>query len=182
LDDTEVLRRDRDGRWYVEPYCPGGPPLLLRETPEALPFPLAVLPESLQRYCREVAKSKLAPVDFVGVPMLVVGGAAMGQSVNLRLKRDWVEPPQLWATTVGKSGKTKSPPMAAVTKPLLAIHEELKKESRRRQREWKEEAKKEGVHAPRPPLLQAMVQDSTREAPIGILRENPAVSCATRTS
>ena len=55
------------------------------------------------------AEATLAPVDFVGASMLATAGAAIGQSVNIQVKRGWNEPPLLFGIIVAPPGKTKSP-------------------------------------------------------------------------
>jgi hypothetical protein len=176
--------------------------LSLEELPEALPFPVEVFPPPLQAYCREVATSKLASIDFVGAAMLAVAGAAIGQSVSVRLKHDWVESPLLYGVLVAPPGKVKSPVISTVTKPLTEIDRRLRKESIQRIHDWKEtkkeaakaeKAKKSSKEAeetekaedqaakaddvlpvgPEPLLLRAVVKDITRESLVLVLRDNP---------
>ena len=105
----------RNGRGHV----PGNPdpepwsPLRLNETPKCPPFPLDVFPPPLRDYCREVAETILSPTDYVGASILAVAGAAIGQTVNLTVKRGWNEPALLWVILVGRPGTAKSPVIAA---------------------------------------------------------------------
>jgi len=171
---------------------PSGPPgtepwpaLRLGAAQAAVPFPTDVLPAGLQGYCREVAESTRAAVDFVGVAMIATAGAAIGQSVNLRVKRRWEEPPILYAAVVAEPGKSKTPPLRLVVRPLASIDADLRERSRLDRERW-EEARR--AHAkdlnapppgPEPPQLRAIVRDVTRESLCIVLRDNPrGILCA----
>jgi hypothetical protein len=143
-----------------------------------LPFPIEVFPERLQRYCRQLAAAMLAPLDFVGAAMLAVAGAAIGQSINIKLKRGWFETALLYIILVARPGKTKTPPSRAVAAPLSEIDKRLRKESDEKRQEWleKKKAHDKGDSAPpgpEPPQLRAIVKDITRESLALILRDNP---------
>jgi hypothetical protein len=159
---------------------PPWPPLRFSEPPGALPFPVDVFPEPLQAFCRELAEATLVPEDFVGLSMLVTAGAAIGQSVNIRVKRPWNEAPLLFANIVAPPGKAKSPVIRAVVSPLTEIDRRLRDESKKAHEAW-QEAKK--AHhddpdsnpppGPEPPQRRAIVKDITREALVRILDDNP---------
>jgi hypothetical protein len=154
-------------------------PLTLEELPEALRFPVEVFPAPLQAYCREVAASKLASIDFVGVAMLAVAGAAIGQSVSIRVKSDWIESALLYCGLVASPGKVKSPVISTVARPLTEIDHRLREESKKKIHEWleaKKQAKESGEEAhvgPEPPRLRAVVKDITRESLVLVLQDNP---------
>jgi hypothetical protein len=158
----------------------GWMPLRFHEPPSPLPFPIEVFPEPLQSYCREVANTTRAPIDFVGSAMLAVGGAAIGQSVNLRLSRTWAEAPLLYMILVARSGRTKSPVIRIVRRPLRITDERLRKESREAHDRWLEtkklhdkDSKNNPTPGPEPPQLRAVVDDVTRASLIIVLNENP---------
>jgi hypothetical protein len=112
--------------------------------------------------------------------MLTVAGAAVGQSVNVTVKRGWHEAPLLNAILVARPGKAKSPAIGAVVGPLAEIDRRLRKESKEARESW-DEAKK--AHAedpknnpppgPEPPQLRAIVKDITRESLVIVLMDNP---------
>jgi hypothetical protein len=134
----------------------------------------------LRTYCHEVATAIQTPVDFVGAAMLAAAGAAIGQSVNLRLARTWAEPPLLFLILVGRPGTAKSPTIRAVCKPLSAIDRRLRQESKDA-RQAQEKARKAHEKdpennpspGPEPPQLRAIVKDITRESLAVILADNP---------
>jgi hypothetical protein len=171
------------------------PPLQFKKPESALPFPVEVFPAALQAYCREVADAMLAPVDFVGASMLTVAGAAIGQSFNIGVKRNWKEPPLLFMILVAPPGKTKSPVIREVVGPLTKADDRLREESTDARVQWDEtknyvkkrpaaqtdesETSSDEV-LPGPPIAhrepaqrRAIVKDITRESLVIILADNP---------
>ena len=183
--DLSHLEANRNGRHEsgksgVPTGPPPWPPLRFSEPPRALPFPVDVFPMALQDYCRELAEATLAPLDFVGLSMLVTAGAAIGQSLNIRVKREWNESPLLFGIIVAQPGKTKSPVVRAVVKPLTEIDRRLREESRSAREQWGEAKKAHDKKpdsnpppGPEPPQLRAIVKDITRESLVIILADNP---------
>src|SRR5262245_40131840 len=57
------------------------------------PFPIDVFPEKVARYARRGAEAMGCPVDFLGVSILVVSGAAIGAARCVQVKGGWVEMP-----------------------------------------------------------------------------------------
>lgn len=106
------------------------PPFRFREPPKAAPFPCGVFPPPLAAYLREVSGSLLCPDDFGGLAMLVVAGAAIGQSVNLEVKPGWHEAPLLYGVVVAPPGKAKTPAIRPVVKPLADINRRIRAESK----------------------------------------------------
>jgi hypothetical protein len=154
----------------VEPW----PELLLGEPPEALPFPVDVFPEPLQRFCRGAATVTLTPLDLAGAAMLAVASAAIGQSVQLQLKRSWYESTLLYMLIVGEPGRKKTPVISLVVKPLANIDAKLREESAERHAVWEDMKKtKSPLAGIEPPQRRAIVKDITRETLVAILRDNP---------
>ena len=144
--------RNMDGSELADEQSEEWPPLRIHEPPSVLPFPINVFPPSLQAYCREVAEAKLVPPDFVGELMLVVAGAAIGQSINVKVKRDWTEPPLLLLVLVAPPGRTKSPVIRTVVNPLTQIDRRLRDEFKKAYQAWlaRSKAAKEGQSASPP--------------------------------
>jgi hypothetical protein len=65
------------------------PALRLGEQPAVEPFPVEVFPTAVAEFIRSVAAAIGCPPDFVGLPLLVVAGAAIGRTVSLRLKKGY---------------------------------------------------------------------------------------------
>ena len=143
-------------------------------------FPVEVFPELLAQYCRELAGAMASSTDFAGVSMLTVAGAAIGHSVNLRVKKTWLEGPQIWGVLAGPPGTLKSPVMAATARPLDEVDSRLRKVAGDAHREWLKKVKakpKKGEPSidagPEPPRLAAIVGDVTQEVLAVLLRDNP---------
>jgi hypothetical protein len=84
-------------------------------------FPVDVFPDSLADYCKEVAAATGTPTDFAGVAMLVVAGAAIGNSRALRIKSTWLESPRMYAAIIGDPASGKTPAVQTVVKPYREI-------------------------------------------------------------
>lgn len=152
------------------------PELALQREPEPPPFPADVFPLALERYCRGVAAVTLAPADLPGAAMLATASAAIGQSVNLFIKRTWHESPLLYMLIVAEPGKSKTPPIKLVVKPLTQVDGELRTRSKAERAAWedlKRTAPKGTDPGPEPPQQRAVVKDITRETLVAILADNP---------
>jgi hypothetical protein len=155
-------------------------PLTFFEPPRAAPAPVDVLPASLANYCRAVARATQTPYDFALASVLTVAGAAVGQSVNIRVTRQWSEPPLFYTILVAPPGRKKSPVIRAVRRPLLDLDIRLRRESKERREQW-EEAKKQHAKdpencpapGPEPPQRRAIVDDVTRASLVIVLNDNP---------
>lgn len=142
-------------------------------------FPVEVFPPILERYCVELAGSMDASTNFTGLSMLTVAGAAIGHAVNLRVKKTWLEGPQIWGVLAGPPGTLKSPVMEAVAAPFTAVNRSLRGKAGTARREWLKKSKESkkgntgGDPGPEPPRLAATVGDVTMEALAVLLRDNP---------
>lgn len=85
---------------------------------DPLQFPIEALPLPLRRYCEEKATALPVPVDLVAVPALVCAGAAIGASRAIRLKRDWIERPALYAALVSPTSSLKTPALSGIAAPI----------------------------------------------------------------
>lgn len=85
---------------------------------EVEPFPVEVLPTPLRRFVEEGAPAIGVPPDFLGVPLLVEAGSAIGNSRCLSVKKDWKEGPRMYAAIVSPPGTKKSPALDAAFSPL----------------------------------------------------------------
>jgi len=152
------------------------PELTLNQPPEAPPFPVHVLPEPIQRYCKAVAAVTSTATDIPGAAILATASAAIGQSCNIHLRRTHQESPLLYILLVADPGKSKTPGIKLVVRPLVMIDRRLREESKLDRQAW-EEAKKVAGRTnngdPPPPQKRAIVKDITRETLVAILASNP---------
>jgi hypothetical protein len=156
------------------------PPLRLGEPPPLVPAPCAVLPPVLRAYCLAVAETTHTPADFALAALLTVAGAAIGQSVNLRIRRDWAEPPLLYMILVAPPGRRKSAVIRTVRQPLEEMDLRLRRESKAARAAWEKVKKKHeqwetmNPHpGPEPRLRRAVVDDVTPASLAAVLVENP---------
>ncbi len=166
-------------------------PVPLGEIPEAMPFPLDVLPTALQRVATETATAVGGPVDFAAVPTVVLGGASLGASRALAIKNKHVQPAIVYVAEIGAPGSGKTPEMEQVLEPLQEIEDELRvtwdeaMEAYQEQldeyeadlKTWKSTKKADRGERPekpeRPILERLTANDATTEALATILKENP---------
>lgn len=81
------------------------------------PFPTDALPEPVRGFVIAGAKALGCDESFLGVPMLSVLAAAIGNTRLIQLKRGWTEPAIIWTAIVGDSGTLKSPALELILKP-----------------------------------------------------------------
>src|SRR5215216_4850200 len=160
---------------------------LLRDLPQATPFPVDTLPKQCKRLTVEAAAAIGCPPEFVAIPMLVMLGCAIGNARRVRLKGGWTEGATLYAAVVADPGEKKTPAykvaVEAAVKAQAAMrshYREKKDEHARELREYevdKASARKDGEPAPPPPqeplMHRALVEDTTIEALAGVLENNP---------
>lgn len=189
-EDADVLEERIDAIGPDDPAPaddePGGvierddwPPLRLKESHKVEPFPIDVFPPPLARLCREVADSIRTAIDIPGLGMLTVAGAAIGQSVQIRIKPTWTESALLYSVVIASPGRAKTPALRLVVQPLYDINQQLCNESAERCAEWeiakKAHDKDDSAADPgaEPPRLRAVVKDITRESLAIVLNDNP---------
>src|SRR5690242_8027996 len=93
-------------------------PLRLRALPPAEPFPVDVFPDQVAGFVETAARAIGGPPDFIGLPVLVASGAAIGRSVALRLKPRYLASAALYGLNVGGPHSRKSPSLDVVVEPL----------------------------------------------------------------
>jgi hypothetical protein len=108
------------------------------------------------------------PPDYLGVPLLVLAGAAVGASRALQVKPGWWERPSLYAAVIGPPGSAKTPALKAVARPYYAEQASLHEEYRRERKEHEDDP-----NAPKPVEKVVYVADTTTEKLADLLQDNP---------
>jgi len=134
-------------------------------------FPLTYLPKAAQRYIRGLEKSLNVDPALLGVPVLTVLAAAVGNSHRIQLQNTWTEPATLWTAVVSRSGTMKSPALDKALKPAKEVEHRLRKEHERDMRDWK--AQKDEDKGDQPVPRRRIVNDATVESVAIIHSENP---------
>ena len=155
--------------------------------PVAELFPIHAMPKACQHLVTEAVQALGCASELITLPMLAALSAAIGASRTGYVKRGWEETATLFLAVVASPGSMKSPAAKVALKPVYKKQDEYKNvylakkaEHERDLREYeveKKDAAKEGRAAPPPPLAPAMqrsiASDTTVEALVGILEENP---------
>ena len=157
------------------------PALRLGVVPPAAEFPVDVMPEPVADFIKAVSASIGCPPDFVGLPALVVAGAAIGRTVQLEMKVGYEVPSSLYALNIGGPSTGKSPALKNAVRPLWDADERLQLEYTEKVAKYKSdlyayESADEDKKPEKPikPIRQtAVVEDITAEALALQLTKNP---------
>jgi len=122
-------------------------------------FPTHCLPEAAREFVKAVSEATSTPPDFAGAASLAVMAGAIGASTRLEVKSGWYSYAVLWVAFVAPAGKTKSPVLSYVSKPLQEIQAELN--ARFQQATKNHDPEKDGEKPNREVLV---YNDTTQEA------------------
>lgn len=132
------------------------------------PFPVEAFPEDIQEIINKAHDGMNHPVDYIASSLLVVAGAAIGNSIQVRLMADWIEKPIIYMAIVGEAGTNKSAPLSFAVKPLEAIDdiemEKYNEEYRKFEVEFDKALRIRGVLPEPPGYKQMVLNDFTIEA------------------
>lgn len=142
-------------------------------------FPLEVFPESVKQIVLDFAMYENYLVEYTAASMLSAVASAIGNSIHIRIKGNWVTNSVLYMMLVGRPGLGKTPPLNAIFKP---IRQADKQEYRKYEKEMQEyhqrqaESKAKSNAATdedRPVLVKTIVSDFTPEALMKAHHNNP---------
>jgi putative DNA primase/helicase len=150
-------------------------------------FPTDALPRPVARLVEESAAAIGCPPDAIGLSALIALGSAIGNSRVIQPKKGWTESAAIYGAVIADSGEKKTAAIAAAASEVQRIENSLNKqhdqemdEFAREEREYevdRKEASKQGLPAPPPPRRpiaeRVHVNDTTVEALVPILKENP---------
>jgi hypothetical protein len=150
-------------------------------------FPTDALPRPVARLVKEAAAAIGCSPDAIGLAALTSLGSAIGNARVLQPKKGWTEGAAIYAAVIADSGEKKTAAIAKATEPSQRLQNKLNKqyeekldEFAREEREYevdRKDAAKQGHAAgppPRRPIAERVhVNDTTVEALIPILKENP---------
>jgi hypothetical protein len=157
--------------------------------PDYQPFPVEVLPGVLAPFVTETAAALGGDPAYVAPHVLAVLGGLLGNKYRLRIKSSWLEPPVVWAATVGESGTVKSPAWRAAVSPMLAIEGDLRADFEQQCRQHEQALAEWGKHKdedpppekPLPPTQRRVVMgETTVEKVAVVLQANHGVILVAR--
>jgi hypothetical protein len=155
-----------------------------QEMPPAPEWPVGILPPVINDYANAQSRAISVPLEMIEVPMLVLAGSTIGNTLHLVIKRSWHEYPTLWAGVISPPGTAKTPATLAAQWPVNAIQKELVEQHQRDvaqfendMEQWAERPKGERGPKPiRPRLKHIYTSDATIEALVAILSESQGVA------
>ncbi|KHE93615.1 MAG: hypothetical protein SCABRO_00660 [Candidatus Scalindua brodae] len=86
-----------------------------------IPFPHHVFPKQLQKFIREVSKSIHINTEMVASAVLPIISSAIGNSVRVSPKADWLEPVFIWLIIIELTGRGKSPLLKILSKHIKQL-------------------------------------------------------------
>jgi hypothetical protein len=145
---------------------------------QVAPFPLQVFPAKLQEYLKDAAGRLPCPVDYIGMPVLVVVGSFIGNERPLQVREDWEELPLINGVLVAGPGTRKSPAVDLALAPAREHDRNLEDDYKQALTVY--EAEKRACQANKEPFTkdppiprQHIAVDTTVESLGEVLERNP---------
>lgn len=92
----------------------------------------------LAKWIANAADAKGAPQDYVAAALIAAAGSLLGNARWPAPRKDWTEPPILWAMLVGSPSAGKSPALDAVILPLRNLEARLRRAAEPERTAWKD--------------------------------------------
>jgi hypothetical protein len=158
------------------------------ENKEPLPFPLQAMPVKTRALIRETARTMDIPPDLVGAPVLAALSAAVGNSVRGNVNGlEYRVSAALYVASIADPGASKTPAQRVAFTPILGEqarlaegHAEERREYERERRRYDALQKRERANQDppdKPVYPRTWVDNTTVEALVPILRDNPRGIC-----
>jgi len=87
-----------------------------------LKFPIDIFPEDIQSYILECNKTLDSNIDYLGSSLLWLISVCIGNSIEIEVKKGWIENSTVWISIVGKAGIGKTPSISNILFPLQKIN------------------------------------------------------------
>ena len=153
-------------------------------------FPTGLLPDPVKPFARQAAAAIGCDPAMVALPTIAALGATIGNTRRIKVKSDWHEPPIFWPVVVASSGTAKSPALKTALGPLHDLQSAAFEEHRNfcdlhdieleqhddAIKQWKKSNRdpdRRPVKPHPPTATRYIVNDTTSEALIRVLSENP---------
>ena len=152
------------------------------KTTETPSFPLEIFPKAIRDIIEALEEYENYNVDFTSASFLTVFAAAMGNTWSVRFMTGWVSRPIIYMVLVGSPSCGKTPPLQQAVTPLLKLDGEYDMiycKEMETYRRWERMSAKQRERHSLPEEMEMpqrkchVVVDSTVEALIGALRDNP---------
>lgn len=145
-------------------------------------FPLEIFPKAIRDIIEALEEYENYNVDFTAASFLTVFAAAMGNTWSVRFMTGWISRPIIYMVLVGSPSCGKTPPLQQAVSPLLKLDGEYDMiycKEMETYRRWERMSAKQRERHSLPEEMKMpqrkchVVVDSTVEALIGALRDNP---------
>jgi len=145
-------------------------------------FPLEIFPKAIRDIIEALEEYENYNVDFTAASFLTVFAAAMGNTWSVRFMTGWISRPIIYMVLVGSPSCGKTPPLQQAVAPLLKLDGEYDMiycKEMETYRQWERMSAKQREKHSLPEEMKMpqrkchVVVDSTVEALIGALRDNP---------
>lgn len=135
------------------------------------PFPVNVFPRPLQGIVTDLHRQRSFPVAFLAASILFVASVLLGSRISLitNLGRTFAN---LYIAIVAPQGADKSRPLAWACDYLQGLDAQAYEQYQQDLAAWRQD-QKEGTMTPKPTLARYLMRDTTNEALIKRLAENP---------
>lgn len=152
------------------------------KTTETPSFPLEIFPKAIRDIIEALEEYENYNVDFTAASFLTVFAAAMGNTWSVRFMTGWVSRPIIYMVLVGSPSCGKTPPLQQAVTPLLKLDGEYDMiycKEMETYRRWERMSAKQRERHSLPEEMKMpqrkchVVVDSTIEAMIGAMRDNP---------
>lgn len=141
-------------------------------------FPVHVLPRPMQEYVLG-AMTLNYPTDYVGCAALVAAATAIGATYRLEVKKGWQEPAVFFVALVGNAGVRKTAALNYALWPVNHYNREQHRLHKQETAQYKQDLLQEkvgkgtGTVVDPPIARQTVTENTTTEALIGLLYQNP---------
>jgi hypothetical protein len=143
-----------------------------------LNFPIDIFHEDIQSYILECNKTLDSNIDYLGSSLLWLISVCIGNSIEVEVKKGWIENATVWLSIVGKAGIGKTPSISNILFPLQKINAREIKDFIKKKEQWDfyealSKKDKEQYSEPEKPVKrQFIANDITLEALVDLHQES----------
>ena len=87
-----------------------------------LVFPIDIFPKDIQTYLLECNTKLDSSIEYMGCSLIWLISVCIGNSIEMEVKKGWIENLSVWISVVGKAGLGKTPSISNVIFPLIKIN------------------------------------------------------------
>ena len=143
-----------------------------------LQFPIDIFTTPIQSYIIECANTLNMSIDYMGCSLMWLMSLSIGNSMQIEVKKGWVEIATLWIAVVGKAGIGKTPSISKTIFPLEKLNNKEISNYIKEYQKWEaydkltKKEQEELVEMEKPLKKQFIANDITLEALVDLHQEN----------